>query len=291
MGMQGVPGSRGLAPAHWTAVQRRTRGGPAQAPWPPRHCSDSTSLPPRNAPGRSAAARPRHAASRASGDRAAHGRRAQSMRELSVPVHRGEGQGEEQRQAPALQGQPIPPHCQGLCLPGRRHRQGCAGCGPARGGARASACAHVHPHACASGGAGAAPTCLCSWGKKLCHEPPPGPSCPRSPGDGSGGDSIYGKAFNDEKPGLKLKHDAAGVVAMANSGCVAWRGRARGLAPQASSPASHPTCCPCFQHPCPQEEQQHVTVLHHSGSRAAVRRQARRLWPGRGGSRRAAGNR
>ena len=34
----------------------------------------------------------------------------------------------------------------------------------------------------------------------------------------SGGDSIYGGKFNDEKPGLKLKHDAAGVVAMANSG-------------------------------------------------------------------------
>lgn len=30
-------------------------------------------------------------------------------------------------------------------------------------------------------------------------------------GDGSGGDSIYGGSFNDEKPGLKLKHDAAGV--------------------------------------------------------------------------------
>jgi hypothetical protein len=37
-------------------------------------------------------------------------------------------------------------------------------------------------------------------------------------GDGSGGDSIYGGKFNDEKPGLKLKHDAAGVLSMANSG-------------------------------------------------------------------------
>ncbi|KFM23630.1 Peptidyl-prolyl cis-trans isomerase cypE [Auxenochlorella protothecoides] len=36
--------------------------------------------------------------------------------------------------------------------------------------------------------------------------------------DGSGGDSIYGKPFNDEKGGLKLKHDAAGIVSMANSG-------------------------------------------------------------------------
>jgi cyclophilin family peptidyl-prolyl cis-trans isomerase len=36
--------------------------------------------------------------------------------------------------------------------------------------------------------------------------------------DGSGGDSIYNGAFKDEKGGLALKHDAAGVVAMANSG-------------------------------------------------------------------------
>eukprot|EP00198_Chlamydomonas_reinhardtii_P000963 XP_001690298.1 peptidyl-prolyl cis-trans isomerase, cyclophilin-type [Chlamydomonas reinhardtii] len=37
-------------------------------------------------------------------------------------------------------------------------------------------------------------------------------------GDGSGGDSIYGGQFNDEKPGLKFKHDAPGVLSMANSG-------------------------------------------------------------------------
>ena len=37
-------------------------------------------------------------------------------------------------------------------------------------------------------------------------------------GDGSGGDSIYGGKFNDEKAGLKRKHDMEGVVAMANSG-------------------------------------------------------------------------
>ena len=36
--------------------------------------------------------------------------------------------------------------------------------------------------------------------------------------DGSGGDSIYNGAFKDEKSGLQLKHDAVGVVAMANSG-------------------------------------------------------------------------
>ncbi|KNC99239.1 uncharacterized protein SPPG_05495 [Spizellomyces punctatus DAOM BR117] len=35
--------------------------------------------------------------------------------------------------------------------------------------------------------------------------------------DGSGGDSIYGGTFNDEKEGLKLKFEK-GVLAMANSG-------------------------------------------------------------------------
>jgi len=42
--------------------------------------------------------------------------------------------------------------------------------------------------------------------------------CCAQAGDGSGGDSIYGGKFNDEKPGLKLKHDAAGILSMANSG-------------------------------------------------------------------------
>ncbi|CAL8462976.1 g2510 [Coccomyxa elongata] len=36
-------------------------------------------------------------------------------------------------------------------------------------------------------------------------------------GDGSGSDSIYGAKFNDEKPGLRLRHEAS-VVSMANSG-------------------------------------------------------------------------
>eukprot|EP00798_Chlamydomonas_sp_ICE-L_P019383 gene19383-26032_t len=37
-------------------------------------------------------------------------------------------------------------------------------------------------------------------------------------GDGSSGDSIYNGKFNDEKKGLALKHDAAGILSMANSG-------------------------------------------------------------------------
>ena len=36
--------------------------------------------------------------------------------------------------------------------------------------------------------------------------------------DGSGGDSIYNGKFNDEKPGLKFKHNEAGLLSMANSG-------------------------------------------------------------------------
>eukprot|EP00127_Corallochytrium_limacisporum_P003345 Clim_evm34s148 gene=Clim_evmTU34s148 len=36
--------------------------------------------------------------------------------------------------------------------------------------------------------------------------------------DGRGGESIYGKKFKDEKPGLKRKFDCAGRVAYANSG-------------------------------------------------------------------------
>lgn len=37
-------------------------------------------------------------------------------------------------------------------------------------------------------------------------------------GDGSGGESVWGKKFNDEKEGLKLKHEARGQLSMANSG-------------------------------------------------------------------------
>lgn len=37
-------------------------------------------------------------------------------------------------------------------------------------------------------------------------------------GDGSGGESIYGRKFKDEKDGLKLLHKAVGTLSMANSG-------------------------------------------------------------------------
>lgn len=71
-------------------------------------------------------------------------------------------------------------------------------------------------------------------------------------GDGSGGDSIYGKPFNDEKGGLKLKHEAAGIVSMANSGWVDVHaaGRCCGFlaaaqcAPAGDSPGENPGACP-----------------------------------------------
>jgi peptidylprolyl isomerase len=37
-------------------------------------------------------------------------------------------------------------------------------------------------------------------------------------GDGSGGESIYGRKFKDERDGLKLQHQAMGTLSMANSG-------------------------------------------------------------------------
>ena len=36
--------------------------------------------------------------------------------------------------------------------------------------------------------------------------------------NGSGGESIWGKKFKDEKDGLKGRHDSAGVVSMGNTG-------------------------------------------------------------------------
>ena len=36
--------------------------------------------------------------------------------------------------------------------------------------------------------------------------------------NGSGGESVFGKKFKDERPGLQLKHASEGVLAMGNSG-------------------------------------------------------------------------
>ncbi|KAG2496151.1 hypothetical protein HYH03_005753 [Edaphochlamys debaryana] len=37
-------------------------------------------------------------------------------------------------------------------------------------------------------------------------------------GDGTGGESIYGGKFDDERPGLAVKHDKPGILSMANAG-------------------------------------------------------------------------
>ena len=94
--------------------------------------------------------------------------------------------------------------------------------------------------------------------------------CARA-GDGSGGDSIYGGKFSDEKPGLKLKHDGPGVVAMANSGknrCLVLGHKHQGLVPMRLLCACALTLCVLTG------LQQHQPVLPDAGSRAAVRRQA-----------------
>ena len=52
-------------------------------------------------------------------------------------------------------------------------------------------------------------TCAAAWCNLLRQ-----PAC----SDGSGGASIYGGKFNDEKAALKAKHAKPGVVGFANSG-------------------------------------------------------------------------
>lgn len=110
----------------------------------------------------------------------------------------------------------------------------------------------------------------------------------RHAGDGSGGDSIYGAKFNDDKGGLKLKHDAAGLLSMANSGesaCVRerWHGRAssRGGNRGAAAAAVHAAGCAHSVMPAAtatrphiavrRQEQQQQPIFLHARARAAVR--------------------
>lgn len=99
-------------------------------------------------------------------------------------------------------------------------------------------------------------------------------------GDGSGSDSIYGGKFNDEKPGLKLKHEA-GVVSMANSG----KNTNRCLQPYSQYHISIKLVMTSLSHVVAQYPHvfAQLSVLPHPGPCTPVRWQACCLWQNCGG--------
>ena len=112
------------------------------------------------------------------------------MRELPRPLHRREGRG-RLRQPPPLSSKPS--------HPARTPIQ----------------CVHTYPSALGTTGQQ-----LHLKGSKF-HRIIPQFMCQGGDitnGDGTGGESIYGRVFEDESSGLELEHSTVGQLSMANAG-------------------------------------------------------------------------